>query len=249
MPEELIAFIIENQIYPDNLRNVYDENINQATEFRINFLHTLDQGFNQEIFYVPTAHPLRKETLFYNFSYGCEGILAGTGLFESHFRSAFLHKDFRQVINYIYPGALRNFQHEIDLEEFCDRLFNYNIPGYKEALPIRLASYFYPNQLLPIFKIDHLEQICNSFGFIIEAQTKGEKLYAFNSFLKDQMEEVEGDNTIKMYICSQVHYAIDLRNRINNGECYGDISNNCRKKWIRAFYEKGMEILINLNHA
>lgn len=249
MPEELIAFIILNQIYPDNLGNVYDENIITATTFRINFLDTLNHGFSPEIFYVPTGHPLRQETLFYNFSYGCEGKLAGTGLFESHFRSAFLHNDFEQVINYIYPGALRDFQHETDLEEFCDGIFNYNIPGYKEALPIRLASYFYPNQLLPIFKIDHLEQICNSFGFIIEAQAKGEKLYAFNSFLKDQMEEVEGDNTIKMYICSQVHYAIDLRNRINDGEFHDDIFTNCRKKWIRSFYEKGMEILINLNLA
>ncbi len=236
----------QNKDYSQILRLEYEANKLREENKKI-----LKQGFNPEMFYVPEGHLLRKQTLFYDFVYGYENQLASTGLRESHFQSVFLHPDFEKVINYILPEMLGmkpwNFQDENILKEFCNGIFDFDIPSFKESLPIRLATYFYPNILLPIFKLDHLEQICKAFGFETDAATNGDKLYIFNSFLADKMRTLPFENIIKGYISYQVRFTIELLNRLNNNESYEAILLSCSKVWIKNFYEEGRNLLIKLN--
>ena len=223
----------------------------EANKLREKTKKELMQGYNAEIFYAPEGHHIRNHTLFYDFTYGIESKLAGTGLRESHFRSVFLHPDFEKVINYIYPEMIGlepwDFQDINILKEFCNGIFDFDIPSYKEAVPIRLATYFYPNVLLPIFKLDHLENICGAFGFEDDAETKGSRLFIYNSFLADKMKTLPFENIIKCYISSQVRYTVDLLNRLNNNECYETILADSKKRWIKGFIKDGYEILRQIN--
>lgn len=236
----------QNKDYTNTLRLEFE-----ANKLREETKRKLKQGFNTEIFYVPEGHQLRKQTLFYDFVYGYESQLAGTGLRESHFLSVFQHPNFEKVINYIYPEMIGmkpwNFQDENILKEFCNGIFDFDIPSYKEAVPIRLATYFYPNILLPIFKLDHLKEICDAFGFVTDAETNGDKLFIFNSFLTDKMKILPFENIIKGYVSYQVRFTIDLLNRLNNNESYEAILISINKVWIKGFYEEGKNILIKLN--
>ena len=224
----------------------------EANKLREKTKQKLIQSFNTEMFYVPEGHPSRKQTLFYDFVYGFESQLAGTGLRESHFQSAFLHPDFEKVINYIYPEMIGmkpwNLQDKNELKEFCNGIFDFDIPSYKESMPIRLASYFYPNVLLPIFKIDHLKEICDAFGFETDAETNGDRLFVFNSFITEKMKTLPYDNVIKGNVAYQVRFTIDLLNRLNNNENYGEIIGSINKVWIKGFYEEGKNILTKLNN-
>lgn len=245
--EEVIEFIINNRIYPDSLKRLYNENIFQANEIRKKFKEKLDKEFSKEVFYAPIRHPLRNQTLFYEIAYGHESKLAGTGLFERHFQSAFLHPYFEAVVKYLKRSW--NFQSENNFKLFYSNILpKLKIPGYKEVLPIRLASYFYPEVIFPIFKIHYLEEICNSFGFKTNEKTKEGTLYCCNSYLKNRMIVLDDDNTIKMYISTQVHYTIELLNRINNNECYQEILDKCESDWIKLFYQEGRKVL-KLNNS
>ena len=236
----------QNKDYTNTLRLEFE-----ANKLREETKRKLKQGFNTEIFYVPKGHQLRKQTLFYDFVYGYESQLAGTGLRESHFQSVFQHPDFEKIINYIYPEMIEmkpwNFQDKNILKEFCNGIFDFDIPSYKEAVPIRLATYFYPNILLPIFKLDHLKEICDAFGFVTDAETNGDKLFIFNSFLADKMKILPFENIIKGYVAYQVRFTIDLLNRLNNNESYEAVLASINKVWIKGFYEEGKNILIKLN--
>ena len=55
------------------------ELIRDAHKCREDTKKELKQGFDPTIFYVPENHIKRKENLFYDFVYGCEEDLAGTG--------------------------------------------------------------------------------------------------------------------------------------------------------------------------
>jgi hypothetical protein len=236
----------QNKDYSDTLKLEFE-----ANKLREETKRKLKQGFNSEIFYVHEGHQLRKQTLFYDFVYGYESQLAGTGLRESHFQSVFLHPDFEKVIHYMYPEMIGmkpwNFQDENVLKEFCNGIFDFDIPSYKEAVPIRLATYFYPNILLPIFKLDHLKEICDAFGFVTNAETNGDKLFIFNSLLADKMKILPFENIIKGYVAYQVRFTIDLLTRLNNNESYEEVLASINKVWIKGFYEEGKNILIKLN--
>lgn len=137
-----------------------NELVFEANKQREKTIGKLMQGFSSLIFYAPEDHQLRRDNLFYDFVYGKESELAGTGLRELQFKTVFEHKDFYKVVNYIYPKMLGlkpwNLSDKEEFYSFCNGIFDFAIPQYSEALPIRLVSYFYPDYFLPIFKLDHL---------------------------------------------------------------------------------------------
>jgi hypothetical protein len=244
--QKVIEIIFNHNNYTDCQRMEFE-----ANKLREETKRKLKHSFNTEILYTPEGHHLRKQTLFYDFVYGYERKLAGTGLRESHFQDAFQHPDIEKVINYIYPEMIGmkpwNFQDKDILREFCNGLFDFDIPSYKESVPIRLATYFYPNVLLPIFKLDHLEEICDAFGFKTDAKTNGDKLFIFNSFLIDKMKILPYENIIKAYVGYQVRYTIDLLTRLNKQEVFEEVLSTTNKDWIKNMYEEGKKILIKLN--
>lgn len=210
----------------------------------------LNNGFTREMFYTPEGHRKRRENLFYELVYGYENKLAGTGLRELQFQAVFEHEHFNKVIEYIYPEMLGvkpwNLNDKDELLEFCNGIFEFYIPQYKEAMPIRLASYFYPEYFLPIFKFEHLRKICNAFGLSTNAESQGDKLYAYNSFLAERIKPLPYDNYIKSHILYQVMYIFELHNRLNKGENYNDILKN-QKVWQKGLIDSGMNLLMKLN--
>lgn len=223
----------------------------EANKLREQTKEELKQGFSHDIFYVHKGHPKRRNTLFYDFEYGYENKLAGTGLRELQFKTVFEHPDFEKVINYIYPEMIGmkpwNFQDKTVLLEFCNGIFNFNIPQYSEAIPIRLASYFYPDLFLPIFKLEHLKKTSVAFGLETNAKTKGDKLYAYNSFLADKMKTLPLDNYIKMEFSYQILYTVELYNRLNEKEDFDKIVDSYKESWKRNTIKEGMKILTKIN--
>lgn len=222
----------------------------QANKLREQTKNKLKKGFDKRIFYVDENHKLRKSNLFYDFTYGVESDLAGTGLREEQFRTTFEHPDFEKVIEYIYPEMIGmkpwNFNDKTELLEFCNGIFDFEIPNYKEALPIRLASYFYPEQFLPFFKLEHLEEVTKAFGLKTNAESKGDRLYAYNSFLADEMKALPFNNYIKSHIAYQIMYVVELYTRLSDGEKYTDICKDHTEKWKLRLIEKGLNILTKL---
>jgi hypothetical protein len=150
----------------------------------------------------------------------------------------------------MYPEILGmkswNLKDEEELKEFCNGILDFEIPSYKESIPLRLASYFYPDVFLPIFKISHLKEICDAFGFITDAETNGDRIYVFTTFLKEKMKLLPCENVIKGDIAYQVRFTIDLFNRLNNNESFEEIIRSQNKLWIKGFYEEGRSVLSNL---
>lgn len=228
------------------------ENVIEANLIRDEKLLTLQDGFKRENFYLPKGYDNRKETLFYDFAFGYEAKLAGTGLREKHFQSVFENENFENIIKFIYPqiagGENWNFENEDELLNFCKGLFNYNIPYFKEALPIRLASYFYPNYFIPIFKLDHLRDICLDFDFAGgQMLTRGHKFFKYNQFIFSIPEILAFDSYMKLYIISLFHYTIELNKRLTNGKICEDILDGYNREWIRNLVTEGYKILGNLN--
>lgn len=155
--------------YSDTLRLEFEANkLREETKLLLK-----SKGFDKELFYVNEHHSKRKRNLFYDFAYGFESILASTGIWEEQFKTVFEHPEFKNVINYIYPEMVGlpswNLQDPDVLFEFCNGIFDFQIPYYSEAIPIRLASYFYPEFFLPIFKLDHLLQVSKILGLQTDA--------------------------------------------------------------------------------
>lgn len=223
----------------------------QANKGREKTKNKLFSGFNKEIFYAPEGHPKRRDNLFYDFVYGDEANLAGTGLRELQFKAVFEHSDFKNVIAYILPKMAGmepwNFDDGKIYFEFCSGIFDFDIPQYTEALPIRLASYFYPEHFLPIFKLDHLQKVCESFGLETNAKTKGERLFAYNTFIADKMKAIPYNNYIKSKISYHILYTVELYKRLQNGEDYNSIKIDYKKAWENKFIEDGKKILMKLN--
>ncbi len=208
--ENLISGILgQNQDNSWRLKFVFESN-----KLRSKTIERIHSGFSEEIFYVPADHPKRKDCLFYELSYGPEVKIAGTGLRESHFETVFLHKEFRDVINYLLPETIGlkkwNLSDKEELKEFCNGLFEFNIKCYTQTLPIRLASYFYPDFFLPIFKLEHLEKASKTLGINTNAKSKGDKLYIYNSFLLDKMKHLPFNISIKSEILYQLIFTIEL---------------------------------------
>ncbi|MGI6342323.1 MAG: phospholipase D-like domain-containing protein [Bacteroidales bacterium] len=222
----------------------------EANKLREKTKKKLMQGYNSLIFYAPEGHELRRENLFYDFVYGYEYDLAGTGLREAQFKTAFEHPNFENVVNYIYPDMLGmkswNLNDKDEFQEFCNGIFDFDIPQYSEVLPIRLASYFYPDFFIPLFRIEHLKKVCEILGLETDAETRGDRLFVYNLFLTDKMKSLPFDNYTKSEIAYLLIFTVELYNRLNKGEKYQDVLNSNKKKWEKSLIERGKDILIKL---
>ena len=245
-----------------DLQKIIDEIFKQKIDFQRNELvfdankrreetkKKLMKGFNRLIFYAPEGHELRRENLFYDFVYGSESKLTGTGLRELQFKTVFEHNEFEKVVNYIFPEMLGmkpwNLGYKDEFLEFCNEIFNFKIPHYSESLPICLASYFYPDYYVPIFKLDHLRKICEILGFKTNGKTQGDKLFEYNSFLTCLMKTLPFNNYVKSTFAYQILYTVELYYRLSNGEVYENILVDYKKIWIKDYLKKGKKLLTDL---
>ena len=211
----------------------------------------ISQKFETSFFYSPEGHLKRRENLFYEFVYGTESKLAGTGLREAQFKETFEHQSFKTVISFIFPETLGlpawNLEDKKTYQNFCNGLFDFEIPQYSEALPIRLASYFYPEKFLPIFKLEHLQKVCGALGLSTNAKSKGERLFAYNNFLEKVMKDIPFDNYIKSNMAYHLLYSIELFKRLEKGEEFKAIKNSYKQQWKKEYIQKGKKTLENIN--
>ena len=225
----------------------------EANKDREYIMTRLKSGFRTKDFYVRPGDEGREETLYYKFMYGKEGFLAGTGLREKQVQQPFEHERFKEIMSFIYPPiiGMKDWDLEVDkvFREYCNGIFVQGIPQYAEALPIRLASYFYPSEFLPIFKLSHLERMCNILGLRSEPKTKGDKLYTYNRFLLGKMKSIPYDNYVKSKIVYQLFFTVELHRRLATGEFYEDILNSYRESWRKDYIKKGMELLVLLKKS
>ncbi len=251
------ADIAPNQIdQPSLFKAILEEHENfsylkpkeiEANEKREETKRLLLKGFDPLIFYAAKGNSKRHETLFYSFVYGLESWLAGTGLYEHQYRRVFLDTEFIQVIQFIFPEMMGmtpwhlNDSHE--LEAFCKGLFQFRIPAFKKVIPIRLATFFYPESFLPIFNLVHLESICVAFGHTAISGGVGDKFKSYNSWLQEDLKVLASTNAVKSRIAYQALYAIELFGRLKNGETMDSIKDGTRKQWIKGYYNSGENIL------
>lgn len=242
--QEIIDKIFDSKDdYSDRLELSYSANkTRDLIKTRI-----LSNGFNKEIFYVPEGHTLRRDNLFYYFVYGDEEKLAGTGLREAQFKDAFEHQNFKDVISFIFPDSIGlsswNLDDDTTYLEFCNGIFDFNIPQYVEALPIRIASYFYPDYFLPIFKLEHLQEVSEALGLDTDGKTKGDRLYAYNRFLSKKMKAIPYNNYIKSNLAYQIKYCVEIYDRMKKGESFEAIQKSHKEQWIKRYLEKGKKII------
>lgn len=249
--ENNIENIIDYILNQERDHTETDEWVYEANKERSKKKNKILKMYNSSIFYVEKGSDLRKKNLFYDFVYGYESKLAGTGLREEQFKTVFEHSDFENVINYIVPEKIGskpwNFNDKDNYLKFCNGLFDFKIPQYSEALPIRLASYFYPDVFIPIFKLDHLKQSCEILGLKEEFKTKGEKLHYYNDFLLDKMKSKNVSNYIKSHYTYKIIYTIELFNKLYNGETFEEILKSYKQNWIKDHIQSGYKILKKLN--
>ncbi len=223
---------------------IYEANkIRKATKKNL-----INNDFDKNVFYAPKGHPKRNNNLFYYFVYGAESKLAGTGLREAQFKDVFEHTDFKNVIDFIFPESismkpLNLFDNDV-LFNFCNGIFDFEIPQYAETLPIRLAAFFYPDFFIPIYRLKDLKTVCETLGLESKAKTKGEKLYVYNKFLNDKMSDILPiSNYLKSNLIYQILYAVELYKRIENGESFNSIKMSYKEKWKKNYTSNGLNIL------
>jgi len=244
-----------------NLQGIIDEIFNlkidfsqrtnlvfEANKLREKVKEKLRHKFDCLIFYAPKDHEHRRNNLFYDFVYGYEANLAGTGLREHQFRKAFEHPEFEKVVNYIYPEMIGmkswNLSDKDEFQKFCNGIFDFDIPQYLEALPIRLASYFHPEYFISIFKLDHLKKVCEALGLETNAKSRGNKLFVYNSFLVDKMKTLPFDNYIKSNISYRILFTVELYNRLNKGEVFESILESYKEIWKKELIESSKDLLL-----
>jgi len=230
-----------NQKLIDYLLNNYFEDIHkrekilEANKVRENFKKKLRKGFNIDDFCRKEKND--KTALSYILIYG-EKPLTASGLHIGNVEEVFHNEKFLEVIEYVYPPIIGepdwNLSDSEQFQEYCNGIFNFGIKYYIEALPIRLASYFYPNHILPIFKLDHLKVFCDCFGVDFAATSRGNKLFACNNFLLKKMKYINYDNYYKSRILYLLRHALGLNNK------------NTQKKWDKIYTEQTKEILDKL---
>ncbi len=245
--DKLVEYVFkEKKDYSFFINNAFEANAERNL-----IKEKVSGGFSIGDYYLDLGHSSRKETLFYKLLYGPENRIAGTGLRENQFKAVFLHSKFEEIISHIYPPIIGekewNLRDEETFREFCNGIFEIRIPQYSETLPIRLASYFYPNNFLPIFRLKHLEEVCAILGLRTDANSKGDKLYIYNKYLLKKMESIPYDNYVKSNIAYILSFTVELFNRLSNGEKYKSIEGSYREKWKKEYINRGKEILINMN--
>lgn len=242
--EDLIDYILEGNLD----YSYFEDRAIEANKDRIDIKRRVKKGFSVIDFYAPEGHPKREQSFFYKFMYGKEGFLAGTGLRERQVKQVFQNPKFQEIICYIYPPIIKqqewNLDNEDNYREFCNGIFEYKVPQYVEALPIRLVSYFYPNKFLPIFKLDHLEKICSILGLSnYTLKSKGDRLFGYNSFLLEKMAHIPKDNYVKSHIAYQLYYTVELYNILQTGKSLEQYLSQFKEVWIKDIIKKGYKII------
>ncbi|CAA0162206.1 phospholipase D-like domain-containing protein [Tenacibaculum maritimum] len=210
-----------------------------------------EKGFDLGIFYLPERHLERNQTLFYDFVYGNEYKLAGTGLREHQFKECFTHKEFKNVIGFIYPESLGlkpwNLKDEKELLKFCKGLFSFDIPQYKVSLPIRLASFFHPDIFFPIYNLNHLKTVFEGFGNDTKAKQNWEKLFVYTVTFEKLLEDITVSLYAKSVILYQLHYALILHELLDRGINIDDAIKSFGQKWKQDYGKKAVVHLKNIN--
>lgn len=240
-------FVLEELFHQQKDYSLTRQRAFEANKRREEFLKRLKLGFNTALFYVPEGQPNRRCNLFYDFAYGTEVVLAGTGIRERQFAKIFNNEVFEKVIEFLLPETVGlapwNLENSEELYKFCNGIFDFNISEYKEVIPIRLASYFYPEKFLPIFNLEHLQIISEDFGRSIDVKTKGERFLAYNSYILEQMKSLPYDNYIKSDIAYQILYTFEYYQRWKRGEDHYTILSIYREVWKRNYLESGCNLL------
>ncbi|NVK08072.1 MAG: hypothetical protein HWD89_03400 [Tenacibaculum sp.] len=207
-----------------------------------------EKGFDLAVFYLPEGHLERNQTLFYEFVYGNESKLAGTGLREHQFKECFTHKEFKNVIEFIYPESIGltpwNLKDEKELLKFCKGLFSFDIPQYKVSLPIRLASFFYPDTFFPIFNLNHMKTVFQGFDNNTTAKLNWEKFFVYTVAFEKLLEDISPASMYaKSIIIYQLHYTILLHNLLSNGVKIDDAIKSFGQKWKQDYGKKAVVYL------
>ncbi|NJC28528.1 phospholipase D-like domain-containing protein [Neolewinella antarctica] len=211
--------------------------VNLASTSRRDFVQKMEGAFDITDFHSPEGHPKRYECLFYILQYGIEKKLAGTGLVENQFTSVFYHEEFEQILNYILPQRINMPKWNLDDKEqkimFCSGLFDFKIKQYSTTIPVRLASYFYPDHFLPIFNFSHLKGMHLSInGRFNSGWSKGEQLFYMNDTLINFLTIYTSDNYTGSDILYQLFFTIEYLNRTENGDTIEEVRQAHRdRKW------------------
>ena len=248
-----LSDLIEHIFKAENDFSYFIKKSFEANKDRKSIKEKVKKGFVLEDFYAPKGHPNRENSLYHRMLYGPEGFIAGTGLREGQVQEAFENEKFQEIISYIYPPIIGkeewNLVDDDIMREYCNGIFEYRIPQYVETLPIRLVSYFYPDIFLPIFKLSHLEKVCQILGLETNAKSKGDKLYAFNSFLSKAMDSIPYDNYVKSSIAYRVYFTIEVYEKMFNGEEFESILKSHKENWRKDYLKKGKETIEKINPA
>lgn len=211
-------------------------------------------GYKQALFYASKGHKNRKKNLFYDFVYGDEEKLAGTGLREAQFKDVFTDPKFEQVLFYIYPQYKNSDTHwsledKGELMQFCEGLFEFKLRSFREAMPIRLASYFYPEHFLPIFNLGHLGEICSILGFKASSNDRATKLCEYNLFLKERLKDLPYNNFVKSTILYRLLYTLKVKNEMdkNGTETIEKFIKSHNKVWVRNNLQFGLDLIKKIN--
>lgn len=226
----------------------FTNKIYEANKLRNELIHKIKtEKFHSTEYYALKGHSKRHNNLFHNLSYGAESNLASTGMREAQFESLFTHKDFKKVIDFLIPESIGiepwNLSDKNQLYNFCLGIFDFNIPQYKEALPIRMASYFYPEYFLPIFKLEHLKKVCEILGLNTVGKSNGEKFYEYNVYIKEKMKNIPFDNYIKSRMFYDIYYSVELFEKMKKEKDFKLIKESYNRDWMKRYLDRALLFL------
>lgn len=248
--------LIDAVLFEEKNRDWHHKMVSLVYKRRSNFLKKLKvNGFKEDCFYAPEGSSNRKTSLFYQFVYGIEEKLAGTGLREAQFKDVFTNKEFEKILFYIYPKYKQD-NYSWDLTDkteylnFCRGLFEFNVKSFREAMPIRLANYFYPDHFLPIFKLSHLKEICSILGYECTSENRAIRLFEYNQFLNNRLKDVPFNNFIKSNILYKLLYTMKVKRAIdkNGVELIEEFIKRQKKQWIRNTMKDGLKLIKEMNY-
>lgn len=247
--------IINKVLFSQNEWNWHFKMISLVLKKRNKLLQNLSEtGFKKEYFYTPEGHKDRNKSLFYEFVYGNEEKLAGTGLREAQFNDVFTDSRFEMILYYLYPQfkntkSYWNLEDDSELLRFCQGLFEFDVRSFKEALPIRLANYFYPEHFLPIFNLSHLREICSILGFKSSATDRATRLCEYNLFLKKRLKDLPYNNFIKSTILYRLLYTLKVKREIDKNGVHNidKFISKQKKEWVRNNMIEGFKLIKETN--
>lgn len=218
---------------------------------RIQTKKKIIEDYNQNIFYLEHNDPDYQRTLLYTFLYGAESKLLGTGLRYNQLACVFKHPSFEEIIKKMIPEIEKkspwNLNDESQFKSFCIQLLSFDLKFYKETIPIRLASYFYPDFIFPIFKTEELRKITEIFGFYPNENHRNCLLYYYNKCLLDKTKDLSINNVIKTYYLYQIKITVEILVQLNEKIPLDKIRMKYRQKWAQRMFNNGITILKDLN--